>query len=146
VSVRYMMKIYLNLKHTKNKMKGKTKMKTTTETQTNIKSLFIEARLWFDKTHGNTYHSVRLEADGLSIGQVPMTYGYGEHYEQTAIEYLRKVGLVSPDVRYISELKRNGVTVYIAASNRKKSELHKALKINQNFSNLLHIEEIKKGN
>jgi hypothetical protein len=125
---------------------GKTKMKTTTETQTNIKSLFIEARLWFDKTYGNTYHSVRLEANGLSIGQVPMTYGYDRHFEYTALEYLKDFGLVSEKTRYLSELKKNGLVVYIAASHGKKSELFKRLTTDQNFSNLLNIEEIKKGN
>jgi hypothetical protein len=119
---------------------------TKTETNTNLESVFIEARLWFDKTYGNTYHSVRLEANGLSIGQVPMTYGYGQHYEQTALAYLQKIGLVSQGVRYLSELQRNGVIVYIAASNRKKSELHKALTVQQNFGNLCHIELLKKGN
>ena len=118
----------------------------TTETNTNLESVFIEARLWRDKTYGNTYHSVRLEANGLSIGQVPMTYGYGQHYEQTALAYLQKIGLVSEGVRYLSELQRGGVVVYIAASNRKKSELHKALTLQQNFGNLCHIELLKKGN
>jgi hypothetical protein len=121
-------------------------MNTETETKTNLNSVFIEARLWFDKTYGNTYHSVRIEANGLSVGQVPMTYGYGQHYEQTALDYLKKVGLVSQDLRYLGDLKRNGVIVYIAASNRKKSDLHKALKLEENYSNLLHIEELKKGN
>ena len=118
----------------------------TTETQTNLKSLFIEARLWFDKTYGNTYHSVRLEANGLSIGQVAMTYGYERHYEQTALQYLKAFGLVSEETRYLSDLKKDGVVVYIAESHRKKSELYKKLTVQQNFSNLLHIEEIKKGN
>jgi hypothetical protein len=121
-------------------------MNTETETKTNLNSVFIEARLWFDKTYGNTYHSVRIEANGLTVGQVPMTYGYGQHYEQTALEYLKKIGLVSPEIRYLSELQRNGVIVYIAASNRKKSELHKALTVEQNLGNLCHIEELKKGN
>ena len=119
---------------------------TKTETNKNLSSVFIEARLWFDKTYGNTYHSVRLEVNGLSVGQVGLTYGYGQHYEQTALTYLKKIGLVSEDVRYISELQRGGVIVYIAASNRKKSELHKELTINQNLGNLCHIEELKKGN
>lgn len=118
----------------------------TTETNTKLNSIFVEARLWFDKTYGNTYHSVRLEANGLSVGQVGLTYGYGEHYEQTALTYLKKVGLVSESVRYLSELRRSGVVVYIAASNRKKSELHKELTISQNLGNLGHIELLKKGN
>ena len=119
---------------------------TKTETNTKLNSIFVEARLWFDKTYGNTYHSVRLEVNGLSVGQVGLTYGYGQQYEQTALTYLKKIGLVSEGVRYLSELQRGGVIVYIAASNRKKSELHKNLTIEQNFSNLLHIEELKKGN
>jgi hypothetical protein len=118
----------------------------TTETNTNLNSVFIEARLWFDKTYGNTYHSVRVEANGLSVGQVGLTYGYGEQYLQTALDYLKRIGLVSESVRHLRELERGGVVVYIAASNRKKSELHKNLTIEQNFSNLLHIEELKKGN
>jgi hypothetical protein len=118
----------------------------TTETNTKLDSVFIEGRLWFDKTYGNTYHSVRVEVNGLSVGQVGFTYGYGEHYQDTALSYLKKIGLVSESVRYLSELQRDGVTVYIAASNRKKADLHKELTVDQNFSNLLHIEQLKKGN
>jgi hypothetical protein len=118
----------------------------TTETNTKLNSIFVEGRLWFDKTYGNTYHSVRVEVNGLSVGQVGFTYGYGEHYQDTALRYLKKIGLVSESVRYLSELQRDGVTVYIAASNRKKADLHKELTVEQNFSNLLHIEELKKGN
>jgi hypothetical protein len=43
---------------------------TKTETpklNKNIKSLFIEGRLWFDKTGGNTYHAVKIEANGKVI-------------------------------------------------------------------------------
>jgi hypothetical protein len=118
----------------------------TTETNTKLDSVFIKGRLWFDKTYGNTYHSVRVEVNGLSVGQVGFTYGYGEHYQDTALSYLKKIGLVSESVRYLSELQRDGVTVYIAASNRKKADLHKELTVDQNFSNLLHIEQLKKGN
>jgi hypothetical protein len=42
---------------------------------------------WCDKVNGNTYHSVNITRveDGNTI-YCPMTYGYGEHYRQTALE------------------------------------------------------------
>jgi len=44
---------------------------------------------WFDRVNGNTYHSVRIERvrDGKVIAQ-GMTYGYGEHYRQTALKLM----------------------------------------------------------
>lgn len=54
----------------------------------------IKARRWFDKPNGNTYHSAEVIKNGESIGKVPYTYGYGSHYEQTALEILEKIGEV----------------------------------------------------
>ena len=44
------------------------------------------AARWFDKANGNTYHSVKIErvSDGKTIF-CPMTYGYEDHYKQTAL-------------------------------------------------------------
>ena len=41
---------------------------------------------WFDKVNGNTYHSVRIVRcrDGATV-TVPFTYGYGDHYKETAL-------------------------------------------------------------
>lgn len=36
----------------------------------------IEARTWRDKTHGNTYYSLRITGEGLDL-IVPMSYGHG---------------------------------------------------------------------
>ena len=56
----------------------------------------IVAKRWFQRSFGNTYHSVhvfvalgegkdyRLE----SIGYIPFRYGYGDHYLNTAAEIL----------------------------------------------------------
>jgi len=118
---------------------------TETETQTNIESLFIEARCWFDKTYGNTYHSVRLTANGLPIGQVGFTYGYGQMWQYTALEYLKKFGLVDDAVKYWYQMPKSW-TIYTAETYGKKNEMFKELTTEQNFSNLLHIEELKKGN
>ena len=42
---------------------------------------------WFDKVNGNTYHSVQITRckDGKVL-YCPYTYGYGDHYRQTALE------------------------------------------------------------
>uniref|UniRef100_A0A6M3J7U6 Uncharacterized protein n=1 Tax=viral metagenome TaxID=1070528 RepID=A0A6M3J7U6_9ZZZZ len=50
-----------------------------------IKFMVIAVK-WFDKVNGNTYHSVRCyrNRDGaIVVG--PFQYGYGEHYQQTAL-------------------------------------------------------------
>jgi len=45
----------------------------------------IEGRRWFQKTYGNTYHSVRFHmADGSVEKVADCAYGYGDGYLQTA--------------------------------------------------------------
>ena len=118
----------------------------TTETKTKISSLFIEGRAWFDKTGGNTYHSVRIWANGEIIGQVGMTYGYEDAYKYTALEFLKKWGLVPEETHQLWKLRYDGVAVYSVLTYGKKAELFKELTVGENFSYLLKIEELKKGN
>lgn len=66
-------------------------MKTTTR-QTegpvrDIQSVVIVGLRWNDR-HGNTYHSVRIFADGTEVAYLPFQYGYERHYEQTAEKWL----------------------------------------------------------
>jgi len=61
-------------------------------------SLHISARRWFNRTYGNTYHSVRIYQDGKQIAYLPYQYGYGEQWLQTAIDWLRANGY--PDAEY----------------------------------------------
>jgi hypothetical protein len=121
-------------------------MTTETETQKivpNIKSLLIEGRLWFDKTYGNTYHAVRIQANGQIIGQVPMTYGYGDMWQYTALDWLKSYGLVSQDVRSVYEL-RKYTDIYLTVTDTLKRELWKAETVENKYSKLLFIEELKK--
>ena len=56
---------------------------------------FIVVKKWFDKVNGNTYHSVK--ATDTQTGKVyikGITYGYGSHYEHTAINLLVDNGLI----------------------------------------------------
>jgi len=54
---------------------------------------------WFDKVNGNTYHSVNITRvkDGKTI-YCPMTYGYGEHYRQTALKAMYQVGWIDNSI------------------------------------------------
>ncbi len=54
--------------------------------------LVINRNRWFDKINGNTYHSVQVFVNGKLIAEQGLTYGYGDHYRQTAIELLEKNG------------------------------------------------------
>ena len=122
-------------------------MNTQTETQKllpTINSLFIEGRLWFDKINGNTYHAVKIEANGKVIKHLPITYGYGNQYEQTALTWLKSYGLVSEETRHIYEL-REFADIYCVSYHTPKRELWKAQSVEESYTKLLFIEELKKA-
>lgn len=62
--------------------------------------LHIEGRRWFQKTYGNTYHSVTIHRDGQQIAHKDFEYGYGDQYLQTALTLLKTAGLVPIDAPY----------------------------------------------
>ncbi len=53
-----------------------------------MKALTIIGRRWFERTNGNTYHSVEVYVDGVKLTKIPLTYGYGTQYLQTARDFL----------------------------------------------------------
>ena len=52
------------------------------------RAVVVVARRWFERTNGNTYHSVAVVVDGELEGVAPFTYGYGRQYAHTALEIL----------------------------------------------------------
>jgi hypothetical protein len=58
--------------------------------------LHIEARRWFQRLYGNTYHSVRIFSGGKLAVVIPFEYGYGEQWLQTAYEWLIANGIAEP--------------------------------------------------
>lgn len=59
----------------------------------------ISGKRWFQKTYGNTYHSVKIAAlctmqdidikeTWVTLGAVPFEYGYGDQYTQTGVDWL----------------------------------------------------------
>lgn len=60
------------------------------------KIMFVcNAIKWFDKVNGNTYHSVKItrcKDNKVIVGA--FQYGYGNHYQQTALEEMQKAGFL----------------------------------------------------
>jgi hypothetical protein len=46
-------------------------------------------RKWFDKTYGNTYHTVNVYNGNVHLYHSPVQYGYGEQWLQTAFKILK---------------------------------------------------------
>jgi hypothetical protein len=96
-------------------------------------SVFLEGRAWFDKSGGNTYHSVRVWVNGEIVGIVPMTYGYENMYQVSAIAKLVELGYLPKTLgdRETREYptwqisKNLGLDIYSVLAYGKKSELWK---------------------
>ena len=100
-------------------------------------SLFLEGRAWFDKLNGNTYHSVRIWLNGEIIIIVPLTYGYENAYQQTAISSLVEEGYLPATIFQHGEhratreypvwqiARKLEISVYSVLAYGKKSELWK---------------------
>lgn len=90
-----------------------------------VKNIQVIGRRWFQKSFGNTYHSVQVFVDGELIGYMPFAYGYGDQYMQSAYGVLKENGYLS-DMRNDEMLWRycqdKGITLTYSASdvNRKK--------------------------
>lgn len=109
-----------------------------------IDEVHVEARRWFHKSMGNTYHTVLVQvfANGEWIEMVSdMTYGYGDHYMHTAAMTLLENGFSVSQLDGIRELDydqhldkqsyqlahdlRMSPNVSIVVSDGLKRELHK---------------------
>jgi hypothetical protein len=88
-----------------------------------MKSIFIEAKEWFDKTYGNSYFAARIEIDGQEVARLPFQYGYESMFEHVSLKWLQAQGLVSDDVRNLWQLREMGVTVYKTKSPAKYREV-----------------------
>lgn len=65
-----------------------------------MKALHIEGRRWFQRTYGNTYHSVRIWIDGEQVATLPYQYGYGDSFLQTAVDWLKANGKIPATSEY----------------------------------------------
>ena len=60
-----------------------------------LTGLHIEGRRWFRRTAGNTYTSVKINANGEQIAYLPYQSGYGDHYITLALDWLEKNGFIT---------------------------------------------------
>lgn len=61
-----------------------------------INTMKIEGKRWFQRSYGNTYHTVEVFVND-EILKSEITYGYGSHYLQTAAELLKENGYDVPE-------------------------------------------------
>lgn len=80
---------------------------------TKLNALHIEGRRWFQRTYGNTYHSVRIFANGEQVAYLPYQYGYGEQFLQTAWEWLGANGFPELLEKYPNGCWKNYGTAYL---------------------------------
>lgn len=59
--------------------------------------IIIVARRWFDKSYGNTYHSVIVCNDKEVIGKNDFAYGYDDMYLSTAHKILKDAKITDLD-------------------------------------------------
>jgi hypothetical protein len=82
----------------------------------------IDAKRWFERVNGNTYHSVNVYKNGELLDRVPINYGYGSHYEQTALEILEKHGETKQESfwKFCEEKGEKNVMIFCNDVKRKK--------------------------
>lgn len=97
------------------------------------KTILVQGRRWFDRTYGNTYHSVLVEVDGEVVGIEPFAYGYDEQYIQTAENMLVDKGILPKftyDNGFNYGLRRVcdelGIELTTTVTDGRKKDLHQA--------------------
>jgi len=62
--------------------------------KTNIKTIDVQAKEWFDKVNGNSYFSATVTINyglpSVITIELPFQYGYGDHYKEMAFEAIKK--------------------------------------------------------
>lgn len=58
------------------------------------KKVHVVGRRWSSRTYGTTYHAVTVYVNDEDGVEIPMRCGYGDSYEETALEFLESRGRV----------------------------------------------------
>lgn len=72
-------------------------------------NIHVRGLKWWDAINGNTYHSVRMNIPSSAyasgrIVDIRMQYGYGDQWQWTAVDALRKMGFTIPENVPFTEL------------------------------------------
>jgi hypothetical protein len=89
-----------------------------------MRSIFIEARQWHDRTYGNSYYSAQVFIDGEHVYSTGMRYGYEYQYEHDISRDLANMGLLPGDTDNVRRYCRdNGIDFYSVRYDTPKREL-----------------------
>ena len=53
-----------------------------------VKKIYLHARRWFQRSYGNTYHTVEIWVNDRLVHKIPFTYGYGDQWSYNAGKWL----------------------------------------------------------
>lgn len=69
-----------------------------TTAQMQIKTIDVNAKEWFDKVNGNSYHAaivtINYGMEDAKTIHVPFQYGYGDQYRYSAFKALQEEGII----------------------------------------------------
>lgn len=88
-----------------------------------LKSIFIEAREWFDKSGGNSYWSAQIQVNKELVLTIPMTYGYDTAYVTGSLKALQEAGYIPKSNLW--ELDPTQFHIYHTKYKTKKKEMYK---------------------
>lgn len=88
-----------------------------------IRSVFVEARQWVDKSGGNSYFSARIFINGKVAMVLPFQYGYETQYRFEALRALNRAGFVSEQITSLWQLREAGVDLYDTIYEAKKRDV-----------------------
>ena len=72
--------------------------------QTDIKTIDLQAKEWFDRVNGNSYFSalatINFGMENEKRVYIPFQYGYGDYYQFAAFSQLQKDGILNDETIY----------------------------------------------
>ena len=77
---------------------------------------------WFERTNGNTYHSVKIWYDDNTSEVVPFSYGYDNQFVQTAVDWYNQTNY--PNIK-ASDLWNNENVIITSRDVKLKRDLNK---------------------
>lgn len=81
-------------------------------------SIEVVGKRWFQKSYGNTYHSVKVYVNDEVLTEA-FTYGYEDAYRQTAYDLLKQNGYDVPD-SYGDFIRMKNISFRVTDVDRKK--------------------------
>ena len=57
-----------------------------------VKSIYLLARRWFQRSYGNTYHTCEIWVNDRMVHKIPFAYGYGDQWSYNAAKWLNENG------------------------------------------------------